>query len=61
MKALDTALDELARLSPPLKFKVLKASAACINADNRITDTEAELFRAVADALGCPVPPLLPG
>ncbi len=60
LKALDTALDELARLSPPLKLKVLKASAACINADNRITDAEAELFRAAADALGCPVPPLIP-
>ncbi len=58
LQALDTALDELARLSPPLKLKVLKASAACINADNRITDAEAELFRAAADALGCPVPPL---
>ncbi|NLX14029.1 MAG: M48 family metallopeptidase [Phycisphaerales bacterium] len=57
LKTLDAALDELARLSPPLKEKVLKAGAACIGAD--ISITEAELFRAAADALGCPVPPLI--
>jgi len=32
-----------------------------ITADHEVTLEEAELFRAIADTLGCPVPPLLPG
>ena len=32
-----------------------------ISADEEVTLEEAELFRAIADTLGCPVPPLLPG
>ena len=29
--------------------------------DHEVTLEEAEIFRAIADTLGCPVPPLLPG
>jgi hypothetical protein len=43
---------------PPLKRQILSACAACIGADGRVTVEEGELLRAVADALGCPVPPL---
>ncbi len=30
-------------------------------ASNTVTPDEGELMRAIADALGCPMPPLLPG
>ena len=56
---LNKALDILARLKPLKKPQLLKACAACITADQQITPTEAELFRAIADTLGCPMPPLL--
>ncbi len=58
---LDRALTDLAALAPAQKRQLLRACARIIAADRRIADDEAELFRAVADTLGCPVPPLLPG
>lgn len=61
LPGLDAALAELSGLTPPLKRRFLSACAALITADHEVTLEEAELFRAVADTLGCPVPPLLPG
>ncbi len=59
LEALNDALDELARLKPLKKPQLLKACAICITADKKITATEAELFRAIADTLDCPMPPLI--
>jgi Peptidase family M48 len=56
LRALDLALSELDAASNPLKKQVLSACAACIAADGRVTVEEAELIRAIADSLGCPVP-----
>jgi len=56
--ALDRALDRLGGVKPLQKPQLLKAMIACIEHDGRITAIEAELFRAIADSLGCPVPPL---
>ena len=58
---LDSALSLLAELTPQLKRRLLTACAEYISADHEISIAEAELFRAIADTLGCPVPPLLPG
>ncbi len=58
--AIDGALDELAAAVPNLKRGVMVACIACVVADRQVTVAEAELLRAVADSLGCPVPPLLP-
>jgi uncharacterized tellurite resistance protein B-like protein len=58
---LGRALDELALLAPKPKRTLLKAAAAVIAADHQVTIGEAELFRGIADSLGVPVPPLLPG
>lgn len=59
LASLDAALDRLAWGSPAVKKRVLDASAACIAADGRVTVDEGELLRAIADALDCPMPPLL--
>jgi hypothetical protein len=40
---------------------VLRACAAAAVTDDRITAPEAELLRATSAALGCPMPPVLPG
>lgn len=56
---LDRSLLELNRLPPLLKAKLLKACAACVNADGLIAPVEAELLRAVAATLNCPMPPLV--
>jgi Zn-dependent protease with chaperone function len=59
LDALDNALDRLARLKPLQKPGLLKACAAIIGADSRITATEVELLRAISATLDCPMPPLL--
>ena len=58
---MDEALFALSEVTPRLKKRILKAGQACIAHDARVTIEEAELLRATADALGCPMPPLLPG
>ena len=60
-RALEAALETFALLFPEEKRRLVSACAASVAADARITAHEAELFRVVADWLGAPVPPLLPG
>jgi len=60
-EVLDTALDKLARTGPRDTQILLEACAACIAANERVSTREAELLRAVSDAFGAPMPPLLPG
>ena len=55
---LDAALDKLATTSGPIKQRLLFASAHIVGADGTILIAEAELLRAVAAALDCPMPPL---
>jgi len=57
---LEKALDSLNNLKPLEKPKLLKAMAAAINADGKVTAEEGELLRAVGSLLDCPIPPLLP-
>ncbi len=56
---LDVAISRLHCLKPLQKPKLLKAISQCVLADQKITVLEAELFRAIADTLDCPVPPLI--
>jgi Zn-dependent protease with chaperone function len=56
---LDEALDRLTQTHPALKQQVLDACARCILDDDDVTDAEADLLMAVAEALGCPVPPFV--
>jgi len=58
---IDAALDRLATSSPLIKKQVLDACAHAVASDGTIQPREAELLRAVADGLDCPLPPLLQG
>jgi Zn-dependent protease with chaperone function len=58
---LDEALSVLNELAPRQKRRLLHACALTVSADREVTVMEAELLRATADSLGCPMPPLLPG
>ncbi len=53
------ALDQLACLAPLQKPLLLKACAKAIVADQQISAAEVELFRAIADLIDCPMPPLV--
>ena len=56
---LDTALDRVALAAPKLKKALLEACAHVVSADGMIQEREAELLRAVADTLDCPMPPFV--
>nr|WP_240457610.1 M48 family metallopeptidase [Halomonas socia] len=56
---LDMSLDRLQRLSGDGRRRLLAALAGCVEHDGRVSAREAELFRALAEALDCPLPPLL--
>ncbi len=58
LPALNQALKQLNQLSPLLKPQLLKACVICICSDQNFSATEAELFRAIADTLDCPMPPI---
>ena len=60
LKGLDASLDRLSAASPKIKEKILKACIACISADSLVRVEEAEMLRAIADYLDCPIPPLFP-
>jgi Zn-dependent protease with chaperone function len=61
LRELDCALEELGEAKLSTREQLLRACAACIAADRKVTHAEAELLRAIADGIGCPMPPLLPG
>jgi Zn-dependent protease with chaperone function/uncharacterized tellurite resistance protein B-like protein len=56
---LDAALGRLTEAAPVLKRRILEACANAVSADGRLAVREAELLRAIADALDCPLPPYL--
>jgi uncharacterized tellurite resistance protein B-like protein len=56
---LDKALNQLNQVKPLQKPQLLKAMSKCVLHDGQITVTEAEMFRAIADSLDCPIPPLI--
>ena len=56
---LNGALDNLTKLKPLLKPRLLKACIVTIQNDKAIKPLECELLRAVAAIIDCPVPPLV--
>jgi Zn-dependent protease with chaperone function len=57
---LDAALERLALAVPQIKKNVLNACAETVAADGIMQGPEAELLRAIADSLDCPIPPFIP-
>ena len=56
---LDLALEHLAHTPAPFRKRVLQAFATALTADSRLTQAEADMLRAFAAALDCPLPPVL--
>ncbi|MGV8893210.1 MAG: M48 family metallopeptidase [Burkholderiaceae bacterium] len=59
LEQLDTALDRLAMAAPQIKKNVVQACVQVVGADGLIQEREAELLRAIADTLDCPIPPFV--
>ena len=56
---IDAALNRLAQAVPQIKKNLIDACVHVVGADGVIQEAEAELLRAVADTLDCPIPPFL--
>jgi Zn-dependent protease with chaperone function len=55
----DAALDRFAQSVPQIKKNVLNACVETVAFDQQIQPREAELLRAIADSLDCPIPPFV--
>ena len=61
LEQISTALDRLGLAAPLIKGNLLAACVAVVSADGVIIEEEAELLRAIADSLDCPIPPVIGG
>jgi Zn-dependent protease with chaperone function len=59
--AIGAALDKLAGSTPAIKKRLLTAALEVVSSDGKVTAGEAELLRALADSMECPLPPLFAG
>jgi Zn-dependent protease with chaperone function len=59
LSALDDAIATLDHTAMPCKRELIAGMLRCVSSDDTITVFEAELTRAIADGLGCPIPPLV--
>jgi len=59
LKPLDTALDHFALAAPQDKKTLIEACVQIVGEDGLIQEKEAELLRAIADTLDCPIPPFV--
>ena len=57
---LSEVLNKLSLLSPLVKQTVIAACSDCVLHDGKVMPAEAELLRATALTLDCPMPPLVP-
>jgi len=61
VQAIDSALHRLAHAVPHIKKTVLDACAHTVSCDGVVRAEEAELLRAIAESLDCPIPPFVSG
>jgi hypothetical protein len=59
LSKVDAALARLARCPDAVKRNILMAGGKTVVADGRVTERAAELLRAIADSLDCPMPPFV--
>ncbi|NNE90124.1 MAG: M48 family metallopeptidase [Verrucomicrobiales bacterium] len=59
LQQIEAALDKFAESTPLVKKRLLHAAGRTVMADQKVTSEEAELIRAIADAIGCPIPPFV--
>ena len=55
----DAAFKKLAQATPIIKKRFLQAAAHAVASDGLLAPREAEMLRAVADAVDCPIPPFI--
>ena len=53
------SLDRFAQATPTVKKQLIVACSLCLMTDHAMTSHEAELVRAIADTIGCAIPPFV--
>lgn len=61
IKKLNESMQNLARATPGVKKRILETAAWCVVEDRSISIMEAELLRALAAILNCPLPAMVTG
>lgn len=56
---IDASLNRFSEGTPLVKRQIIHACGRTVMADDQVTSDEAELIRAIADAIGCPIPPFV--
>ena len=59
VKQIDASLNRLALAAPIIKKNLIEACIHVVGSDGVVYENEAELLRAVADTLDCPMPPFV--
>lgn len=59
LQQIEAALEKFSRATPTMKKHLLEACSRSVMADQAVSSREAELIRAIADAMGCPIPPFV--
>jgi Zn-dependent protease with chaperone function len=59
LSQVDAALTRLAKCPGDVQRNILLACGKTVAADGQVTEREAELLRAIADSLDCPMPPFV--
>ncbi len=59
LERIERALDAFSYASPMVKKHLLEACSLSVMEDSGVSSREAELIRAVADSIGCPIPPFV--
>jgi Zn-dependent protease with chaperone function len=59
LAGVDAALTRLAKCPATVQRNILLACGKTVAADDQVTEREAELLRAIADSLDCPMPPFV--
>lgn len=59
LQAVDEAIEQLRKAAPAIRERALRAGGYAIASDGKITTSQAELIRAIADGLELPLPPFL--
>lgn len=59
LQQIDLALKQFAHATPVLKRLILESASKSVMEDGAVSSREAELIRAAADAMGCPIPPFV--
>lgn len=56
---IEEALDEFEKATPIVKRQLVAACSRSVLSDGKVSSAEAEMIRAIADAIGCPIPPFV--